>query len=63
MARKKRLAVMKAAREMGVSRAELASRLGISERALSSRMLGNPQLLSLYEISDALNCDVTELFR
>ena len=54
---------MKAAREMGVSRAELANRLGISERALSSRMLGNPQLLSLYEISDALNCDITELFR
>lgn len=42
---------------------EIAQKLGISRRALSSRINDNPKLSSLIEIAEAIGCDITDLFR
>lgn len=59
----KSLDVTRAAHERGTSIQEIAERLGISRRALSSRINSNPTLKSLKEIAEAIGCDITELFR
>nr|DAD67551.1 MAG TPA: Cro/C1-type HTH DNA-binding domain protein [Siphoviridae sp. cttU829] len=59
----KRLDVVRAAHERGMNIAGLAQKLGISRFALSSRINANPTLNSLYEIAEALKCDITDLFR
>lgn len=46
----------------GLTAKELASRLGITEAALSSSLSGNPTLDRLNAIADALGVPVTELF-
>lgn len=49
-------------KEKGVTAKELASRLGLSEGALSQSINGNPTLERLEKISSALGVPVTELF-
>lgn len=46
----------------GITGKELASRLGISEGALSATINGNPTLERLTDIATALNVEVSELF-
>lgn len=57
------LDVTRAAHERGTSIQEIADKLGISRRALSSRINSNPTLNSLREIAEAIGCDITDLFR
>lgn len=59
----KRLDVVRAAHERGMSIKEIAGKLGISSNALSARNNGNPTLKALYEIAEAIGCDITDLFR
>ena len=59
----KNLDVTRAAHERGTSIQKIADKLGISRRALSSRINENPTLNSLREIAEASGCDITELFR
>jgi len=59
----KRLAVARVSHEYGTSINEIAQKLGISRRALSSRINDNPKLSSLIEIAEAIGCDITDLFR
>lgn len=59
----KKLSILRAAHENGISVADVAKKLGISTRALSARSKGNPTLNSLYEIARAIGCDITDLFQ
>lgn len=59
----KNLDVTRAAHERGKSIQEIAEKIGISRRALSSRINANPTLSSLREIAEAIGCDITDLFR
>ena len=59
----KTLNVTRVAHERGTSIQEIADKLGISRRALSSRINSNPTLNSLQEISEAIGCDITDLFK
>lgn len=52
----KRLSVTRVAHEYGTSIQEVADKLGISRRALSSRINSNPTLNSLQEIAGAIGC-------
>lgn len=57
------LDVVRAAHERGTSINEISSKLGITRNALSHRVNGNPTLKALYEIAEAIGCDITDLFR
>ena len=46
----------------GITSKELASRLGLSEGALSQSLNGNPTLERLNQIASALGVPVSELF-
>lgn len=46
----------------GITSKELASRLGLSEGALSQSLNGNPTLERLKQIASALGVPVSELF-
>jgi len=59
----KKLDVTRVAHEHGTSIQEIANKLGISRRSLSSRINANPTLSSLTEIAEAIGCDITDLFR
>ena len=59
----KKLSVLQAAHERGVNLSEVANKIKISRRALCSRINGNPKLNNLYEIAEAIECDITDLFR
>lgn len=56
------LRVKELLKSRGLTAKELASRLGITEAALSSSLSGNPTLDRLNAIADALGVPVTELF-
>lgn len=56
------LRVKELLKSKGLTAKELASRLGITEAALSSSLSGNPTLDRLNAIADALGVPVTELF-
>lgn len=56
------LRVKELLKSRGLTAKELASRLGITEAALSSSLSGNPTLDRLNTIADALGVPVTELF-
>lgn len=56
------LRVKELLKSRGLTAKELASRLGITEAALSSSLSGNPTLDRLNAIADALSVPVTELF-
>ena len=59
----KKLSVLRVAHERGKTLEEIASKIGISPRSLRSRTNGNPKLSNLYEIAEAIGCDITDLFR
>ena len=59
----KRLSVLRAAHDRGVSLSEVAKKLNITQQGLNARYRGNPRLSSLYEIAEARGCDITDLFR
>lgn len=56
------LRVKELLKSRGLTAKELASRLGITEAALSSSLSGNPTLDRLNAIAEALCVPVTELF-
>ena len=56
------LRVKELLKSRGLTAKELASRLGITEAALSSSLSGNPTLDRLNAIATALGVPVTELF-
>lgn len=56
------LRVKELLKSRGLTAKDLASRLGISEAALSSSLSGNPTLDRLNAIAEALGVPVTELF-
>ena len=45
-----------------VSTEELAQRLGISARAVSAKLNGNITLNALYDIAQALDCEIADFF-
>ena len=49
-------------KQKGMTAKELATKMGVSEGALSKSLSGNPTLDKLLEIATALNVDVWELF-
>lgn len=59
----KKLAVARVAHEYGISMQEVAEKLGISRRALSSRVNENPTLSSLTQVAEVIGCDITDLFK
>lgn len=59
----KKLAVARVAHEYGISMQEVAEKLGISRRALSSRVNENPTLNSLTQVAEVIGCDITDLFK
>jgi len=58
----KRLSIVRVAHAHGVSIADIAQRLGVSNRTLSHRINSNPRLETLYQVAEIIGCDVTELF-
>ena len=58
----KRLCIVRVAHAHGLTIAELARRLGISDRTLSHRINNNPRLETLYEVAEIIGCDITDLF-
>ena len=58
----KRLSIVRVAHANGITIAELARRLGISDRTLSHRINNNPRVETLYEIAEIIGCDITDLF-
>ncbi len=55
------LRIKEVAKSKGYSLQELSKKLGITYQALNARMVGNPSIKVLSEISKALNCEIHEL--
>ncbi len=55
------LRIKEVAKNKGYSLQELSKKLGITYQALSARMIGNPSIRVLNEISTALDCEIHEL--
>lgn len=53
--------IAKIMRRQGVTRSELATRLGVSPAAIQSYLDGDPRLSTLLKIADALNVHPAEL--
>lgn len=58
----KKLSIVRVAHAHGVSIADIAQRLGVSNRTLSHRINSNPRVQTLYEIAEIIGCDITDLF-
>lgn len=58
----KRLSIVRVAHAHGVSIADIAQRLGISNRTLSHRINNNPRVETLYQVAESIGCDITALF-
>nr|DAZ47026.1 MAG TPA: helix-turn-helix domain protein [Caudoviricetes sp.] len=56
------LNIKKAIKSKGLEVKEVAKRMGITPTGLSQHINGNPSIEVLYRISDAIGCDVSELF-
>ena len=48
--------------EHGVTSKTVAERIGLTPQTVSAYVTGNPTVKSLYQIADALECDVRDLF-
>jgi transcriptional regulator with XRE-family HTH domain len=48
--------------EHGVTSKTVAERIGLTPQTISAYVNGNPTVKSLYQIADALECDVRDLF-
>ena len=53
---------MRVAHQHGVTIPMIADKLGLKERTLSWRMAQDMRLSFLYDIAQAIGCDVTDLF-
>lgn len=49
-------------RESGISKADLADKLGVSRTALYSILNGNPTIKSLEKIAEIIGCDMADFF-
>ena len=56
------LNIKKAIKSKGLEVREVAKRMGITPTGLSQHINGNPSIEVLYRISEAVGCDVSELF-
>ena len=58
----KKLAIVKVAHRHGITIPMIAEKLGLKERTLSWRMAQDMRLSFLYDIAQAIGCDVPDLF-
>ena len=58
----KKIAIVRVAHQHGFTIPMIADKLGLKERTLSWRMAQDMRLSFLYEIAQAIGCDVTDLF-
>lgn len=58
----KKIAIVRVAHQYGVTIPMIADKLGLKERTLSWRMAQDMRLSFLYDIAQAIGCDVTDLF-
>jgi transcriptional regulator with XRE-family HTH domain len=56
------LRVKEICKQQNITLTELAERLNVSQESLSRQIHGNPTIVSLQKIADALNVPVTDLF-
>lgn len=57
-----RLIIKETMKKYGTSVNEVAEKMGITRVTLSTHINGNPSTEILLRISDAIGCDITELF-
>ena len=50
-------------KDKGMTIEEVASRMGITKGSLSSALSGNPTVIYLKRVADAIDCDIRDLFR
>ena len=50
-------------KEKGMTIEEVASMMGITKGSLSAALSGNPTVIYLTRVADAINCDIRDLFR
>ena len=50
-------------KEKGMTIDEVASRMGITKGSLSAAPSGNPTVIYLKRVADAIDCDIRDLFR
>ena len=50
-------------KEKGMTIEEVASRMGITKGSLSAALSGNPTVIYLTRVADAIDCDIRDLFR
>ena len=50
-------------KEKGMTIEEVAFRMGITKGSLSAALSGNPTVLYLTSVADAIDCDIRAVFR
>ena len=50
-------------KEKGMTIEEVASKMGITKCTLSAALSGNPTVIYLTRVADAIDCDIRDLFR
>ena len=50
-------------KEKGMTIEEVASRMGITKGSLSAALSGNPTVIYLKRVADAIDCDIRDLYR
>ena len=50
-------------KEKGMTIEEVASKMGITKGSLSAALSGNPTVIYLTRVADAIDCDIRDLFR
>lgn len=50
-------------KEKGMTIEEVARRMGITKGSLSAALRGNPTVIYLTRVADAIDCDIRDLFR
>ena len=50
-------------KEKGMTIEEVASRMGITKGSLSAALSGNPTIIYLTRVANAIDCDIRDLFR
>lgn len=58
-----RFRILELCKEVGINQTELADKIGLSRVGLSKAINGNPTVDTLERIANALNIDITELFK
>ncbi|MDR2003923.1 MAG: helix-turn-helix domain-containing protein [Prevotella sp.] len=56
------LRIRKLLKEKGLTIADVAERIGVTQSSLSQSLAGNPTLERLKEVADILNVPITDLF-